>query len=192
MLLRQSILEGIAERRIDRVFRRWRRPTVKPGGTLKTAIGLLRIETIEAIAESSLTASDARHSGHASLAELEAELAAYPEGTLYRIGLRLEGPDPRLALRETTTLSDADWRALSVKLSRLDQGGAHGPWIRRVLEVIAANPRERALDLSRRLGLPKDWLKINIRKLKNLGLTISHETGYAISPRGAQVLALLK
>jgi hypothetical protein len=46
----------------------------------------------------------------------------------------------------------------------------------------------RAADLARMLGREKDWLKINIRKLKNLGLTISHETGDEISPLGKVVL----
>ena len=169
MLLRQVILQGIADGRINRVFRRWRRPTVKTDGTLKTAVGLLRIDSLEQIAESSLTANDARRSGHASLAELEAELAAHPDGTLYRIRLHLEGPDPRLALREATALSDQEWRILLAKLARLDQGGTHGPWTHRVLDAIAAHPRERAVDLSLRLALPKEWLKPNIRKLKTSG-----------------------
>lgn len=192
MLLRQATLHRIAAGSVDLVFRRWRRPSVKAGGTLQTAAGLLRIAALEKISESSLTTSDARRSGHASLAQLKAELASCPDGTLYRIELHWEGPDPRLALRETTTLSDEQWLALSAKLARLDHGGAHGPWTRRVLAAIAAHPRERAVDLAQRLTLPKEWLKVNIRKLKNLGLTISHETGYAISPRGSQALKRLE
>jgi hypothetical protein len=34
MLLKRAILDGIADGRISLVFRRWRRPTVKKGGTL--------------------------------------------------------------------------------------------------------------------------------------------------------------
>ncbi|GAA4173979.1 hypothetical protein GCM10022218_17670 [Sphingobacterium ginsenosidimutans] len=38
----------------------------------------------------------------------------------------------------------------------------------------------------------KEWLKLNIRKLKNLGLTISHTVGYEISPLGERFIQLLE
>lgn len=40
------------------------------------------------------------------------------------------------------------------------------------------------MDLAAITGFEKIWLKLNIRKLKNLGLTISHEIGYELSPLG--------
>jgi hypothetical protein len=46
-------------------------------------------------------------------------------------------------------------------------------------------------DEAKKTGFEKAWLKINIRKLKNLGLTISHNPGYTLSPRGKAYLALL-
>ncbi|MEM7550324.1 MAG: hypothetical protein AAF363_11640 [Bacteroidota bacterium] len=36
----------------------------------------------------------------------------------------------------------------------------------------------------------KEWLKLNIRKLKNLGLTISHNPRYEISPLGIAYIEL--
>ena len=50
-------------------------------------------------------------------------------------------------------------------------------------------PGRRAADIATDVGLPRDELKIRIRRLKALGLTISLETGYEISPRGAAYLA---
>ena len=47
MLLKLEVLEAIKARRIDLQFRRWTRPSVKPGGTLKTRLGLLRIGRID-------------------------------------------------------------------------------------------------------------------------------------------------
>jgi hypothetical protein len=44
-----------------------------------------------------------------------------------------------------------------------------------------------AATIARQIGFEKDWLKINIRKLKNLDLTISHDPGYTLSPRGVAV-----
>ena len=38
-------------------------------------------------------------------------------------------------------------------------------------------------DLAKKADAEKEWLKINVRKLKNLGLTISHQPGYELSPR---------
>ncbi|WP_294276703.1 hypothetical protein [uncultured Chryseobacterium sp.] len=40
-------------------------------------------------------------------------------------------------------------------------------------------------------GFEKEWLKLNIRKLKNMGLTISHTVGYEISPLGSEYLKKL-
>lgn len=37
----------------------------------------------------------------------------------------------------------------------------------------------------------KEWLKLNVRKLKGLGLTISHEPGYSLSPRGEVYLSII-
>ena len=44
MLIRREFLEKIASGNVDLAFRRWRRPTVKSGGRLRTAIGMLAIE----------------------------------------------------------------------------------------------------------------------------------------------------
>ena len=57
--------------------------------------------------------------------------------------------------------------------------------------AIKENPELKAMDLSIKLDREKDWLKINVRKLKNLGLTISHEQGYTLSPRGAKFMKII-
>jgi hypothetical protein len=44
MLLKQETLRGIEGGTITVAFRRWRRPTVKAGGTLLTPIGQLAVE----------------------------------------------------------------------------------------------------------------------------------------------------
>jgi hypothetical protein len=52
------------------------------------------------------------------------------------------------------------------------------------LEVIAASPGVRAADLAARLGRETAPFKLDVRKLKALGLTLSLEVGYRLSPRG--------
>jgi hypothetical protein len=41
------------------------------------------------------------------------------------------------------------------------------------------------------VGIDKPTFKNDVRKLKTLGLTISHSPGYELSPRGRAVLAHL-
>jgi hypothetical protein len=53
-----------------------------------------------------------------------------------------------------------------------------------VLDAIAAHPATRAPDLAASFGRETAPFKIDVRKLKNLGLTISLTVGYRLSPRG--------
>ena len=87
MLFRQNSLDGIREGRITLAFRRWRRPTVRTGGTLMLPIGQLQIMEVRQIAEDDITDADARRAGYASRQALREELAGRTEGTLYRIEL---------------------------------------------------------------------------------------------------------
>lgn len=192
MLIRRPILDGIKAGTVKFAFRRWRRPTVKDGSSLKTAIGLLRIDQVSAVPLSSIGEREARLAGHGDLEELKAELAARDGGAIYRIRFHFEGPDPRIKLSKDADLSPADIESLTAKLERYDKVGPYGPWTRRVMEAIRSKPQERAGSLAQSLGFPKEWLKTNIRKLKNLGLTVSLETGYELSPRGKRLLASKK
>ena len=54
----------------------------------------------------------------------------------------------------------------------------------RYLDLIADNPQRRAPDLAELEGRDTAPFKIDVRKLKALGLTISHPVGYELSPRG--------
>lgn len=192
MLIRQTILKSIAAGDVRCAFRRWRRPTVKTGGTLKTSIGVVRIDAVTKIPVASITAQDARNAGYETREELLGELAERSGGSIYRIDLHFEGADPRIALRERTDMPAAELDELRQKLARFDASSPHGPWTLQVLEAIRKHPKERAGDLAAALGVPKEWLKVSVRKLKNLGLTISHEPGYEVSPRGLRLLEELK
>jgi hypothetical protein len=55
--------------------------------------------------------------------------------------------------------------------------------------MIAANEAVRAPDLAARVGLDTPRFKRRVRQLKGLGLTISLDVGYRISPRGRAFLA---
>jgi hypothetical protein len=190
MLFRQDSLDGIRDGRITLAFRRWRRPTVRTGGTLMLPIGQLRIVEVRRIAEDDITDKDARRAGYASRQVLLEELSGRAEGTLYRIELGALGPDPRIALRMRESLSDGELAALSGKLAKLDANAPGGPWTRRVLELIRDNPAVRAGDLCQAVQMERLPFKAYVRKLKALGLTESLEVGYRLSPRGEALLSV--
>lgn len=185
MLFKQHILDGIAAGRVTLAIRRWRRPTVKAGGTLHTPAGLLAIDEVCKVTLRALTDAHARTAGFASLDELHADIEAQREGQLYRIGFHIAGADPRIALRDNDAFSANQLAALLAKLARLDKAGA---WTQATLQAIADHEGRRAGDLADMLGRDKNWLKLHIRKLKNLGLAESLGTGYRISPRGKVAL----
>jgi hypothetical protein len=147
---------------------------------------VLEFTTVEPVDEAALTPEDAAAAGVADLDALRK--AQVGEGSLYRVGVRLAGPDPRVALRAKRRLSAADRAELAARLDRLDRASRHGPWTRAVLDLIAENPGVRAPDLAARLGRETLPFKRDVRKLKELGLTESLEVGYRLSPRGRAYL----
>jgi hypothetical protein len=182
VLFRQDVLRRIGEGEVTLAFRRWRRPSVKAGGTLRTRAGVLAIDSVEMVEENEVTEPDARRAGAESR---EAVLQEGPqERPLYRIEFRLAGPDPRIALRERADISPGERAEIDARLSRLDAASRHGPWTRKVLELIAAQPGTRAPDLAASLGRETAPFKADVRKLKELGLTESLQVGYRLSPRG--------
>lgn len=188
MLLKRTILDGIADGRISLVFRRWRRPTVKKGGTLNTAIGVLAIDDIALIDARAIADQGSIQAGYATLTALKAELSKRTEGDIYRIAVRRVGADPRIALRADNRLSDEDFAVILARLERLDR---ESPWTSRMLDVIAAHPTTRAADLAAMFGQETAAFKVKVRKLKALGLTESLDRGYRLSPRGMAVRAHL-
>ena len=191
MLLKRETLEGIAEGRITLAFRRWKRPTVRAGGELRTAIGVLAIGAVDAITEGDITEADARSAGYPARDALIADLNRRPEGDLHRVALHLAGDDPRTALREQDMLDDDAIATIAERLDRFDRSSRHGPWTEAVLRLIETSPGVRAPDLAASLGRETQPFKRDVRKLKELGLTESLEVGYRLSPRGRAWLATL-
>ena len=189
MILTPGELDGLRQGTITRAYRRWRRPTVKTGGTLLTAAGQLEIRAVEPVALEAIAEHDAQAAGYPSRAALVAEVTRRAEGTLYRIDFGALGADPRVALRQQATLTDGEREDLRARLLRLDARAESGAWTRRALEAIRDHPGLRAADLCRQVGQERLVFKTNVRKLKALGLTESLEVGYRLSPRGAAVLA---
>lgn len=179
MLFKADLTDRIARGEVTVAFRSWRRPTVKPGGTLITLAGQLEIVSVDPIDPAAVTDADARRAGFADAAAVRAFLD--PARTPYRIEFRLRGEDPRIALRNDAVVDDADRAALDRKLSDDDL---------RALHAIAERPATAARLLAADLGVDKDRLKVRIRRMKGFGLTESLGTGYRLSPRGRTYLGL--
>ncbi|MGV3491443.1 MAG: hypothetical protein ACO1OG_08990 [Devosia sp.] len=187
MLFRTKDLDAIFAGTCTLAFRRWKRPTVKVGGTVRTQHGLVAIDAIEPIDAESVTEADAIAAGYTNRAGVLAMFAAQ-EGTCYRITLHPAGTaDPRDELRETIP-DAAELAKLLTKLTKLD---AAAPWTKATLQLIASRPGTVSTTLAQAIGLERDVFKDNVRKLKALGLTISLDVGYRLSPRGEAVLANL-
>jgi hypothetical protein len=185
MLLNRRTLDGIAAGEIDLAFRRWKRPTVKAGGTLRSRAGVLAFDVVEPTSERRITAEDARRAGFGSKAELLRSLR--PEGRLYRIQFRRIGDDPRTALRQRAEITPAERAEIDERLGRMDRT-RDAPWTRQLLELIDERPGTHAEQLAASLGREKLPFKRDVRKLKELGLTESLLIGYRLSPRGRAYL----
>ncbi len=188
MLFKNDVLAAIATGNVTLAFRRWQKPSVRAGGTLRTAAGVLSIDAIDAVDAVGLTNEDAACSGHSSLDVLLADIKGQRAGALYRIAFHLAGDDPRVALRDITDFGPNDHEDLRQRLITFD---GESPWTLQTLRLIASREGITAGELAASIGFEKAALKQKIRKLKELGLTESLQSGYRISPRGRAFLAAI-
>jgi len=188
VLLTRAVADGIRDGLVTAVFRRWDAPRVRVGGTQRTVAGVIRFTSVERVADGSLTEDDARGAGMASLAALHAANRRGRGAQVYRIGVTFDRPDERVALRAALP-TPAEIAEIAAALDRMDRGRRTGPWTREILTLIEANPGVRAPDLAASLGRETTPFKLDVRKLKELGLTHSLDVGYELSPRGAAFLA---
>jgi hypothetical protein len=190
MIFKLNQLRGIKSGKIAHAFRRWEKPNVKTGSTMKTAVGVICVTDIEPVKENSITKYDATKAGYESVDLLMKDLNKGTVGTIYRVKLKYISEDPRLALREKTDLTDGEYQKFKTKLERLDK--TRGPWVMKVMKLIKQYPERRAAELAEIMQMDKLDFKVNVRKLKNLGLTISHEIGYSLSPLGEVIMERLQ
>lgn len=191
MLFKNDVLRKIAAGDVTLAFRRWRRPTVRAGGRLRTVVGELDIREVAPVAVDGISADDARRAGFDTREQLVAALAGPEDRTVYRIAFAYHGADPRIALRDEAHLEKAQLSDLVARLDRLDRGGGGPAWTGPVLALIGRFPGRRAADLAAEVGMETPTFKRRVRRLKELGLTESLDIGYRLSPRGDRVLAHL-
>ena len=174
MLFTADAAAGIADGSITVTYRRWRRPQAVVGGRYRTPGGFVVVDAVEVVPVDAVPAGF--------------PLRGDPGLPITRITFHRDDDDhdPRAALADDT---DLDVDALSARLARMDRTARTGPWTQATLEAIEASPGRRAADLAAALGRERDGWKRDVRRLKELGLTLSLEVGYRLSARGAAYLA---
>ncbi len=190
MLIPARFREPIERGEVTLTFRRWKRCQVVAGHTYRTAAGRIVVDAVEVVDPDAITTADAPTCRlRVRRPTCVAILPATADLPTYRIQLHAAGDDdPRATLAASAAL--AEERAdIDRRLGRLDSASRHGPWTHAVLQVIAGNPGVRAPDLAQKFGRETQPFKLDVRKLKNLGLTLGLRVGYRLSPRGEAYLS---
>lgn len=192
LLFQKRFHAGLVSGAVTVTLRRWKKPHVRAGGRYRChPIGVLEVDRVDRVRPVAVSEEDARRSGFESRSELLAYIAAGPDGPLgtdeelWRIELHHGGDGDRVAQALDDRLSAEDVQVLSRRFERM------GDWALPTLRLIARSPRVAASKLAARLGRERDPFKVDVRKLKRLGLTQSFEVGYELSPRGRAFLARL-
>jgi hypothetical protein len=189
VLFEKRLQNGLRDGSIRLVFRRWRRPQVVAGRRYHSPIGLVEVDAI-ALADEPISAEDAAAAGYGSPERLLADLKGSADAPLYRIELHASREaDPRDELARAERLGETELARLQQRLARLDRGRA---WTVATLRAIQERPGTRAGDLAVDLGWQeRQEFKLQVRKLKALGLTLSLPVGYRLAPRGQAYLDAL-
>ena len=191
LLFKKPFWDGLQRGAITLTYRRWQKPHVRPGGRYRChPIGVLEVDAIELVPVATITEDDARRAGFETRAALVAYLEELgplaPTTEVYRVALHHGGDGDRVELALDDQLAADDIAAIRARLSRLDKPKA---WTRRTLALIEQHPRVAASRLAKMVRRETAPFKVDVRKLKKLGLTQSFEVGYEISPRGRAYLA---
>ncbi len=196
MLFQKRFHHGLREGTITRTFRAWKGPRVKVGGVYRfSPTDAVEVDGVEQRSLGSISDAEARRAGFSDAAALidvlrrTAPARLTSRSKVYRVLFHHVPVGPTRRPTDGFAPSADD---LAAGLERMDQRSRHGPWTRQVLELIERNPRIAASRLAPSVGSETRPFKANVRKLKKLGLTVSHETGYELSPLGRACLARLR
>jgi hypothetical protein len=189
MLFEVRFRDAVQDGSVTVTFRRWKRVQAIAGHRYRTAVGMIEVEQVDVVDPATITNADAKRSGYPSADAVRTDLRGTDDLPVYRVRFHaVHEPDPRDELAATGDLSVDDIAEITKRLDRLDRASSSGPWTRATLALIAERPEVRAGDLADAVGRERAPFKLDVRKLKNLGLTLSLPVGYRISPRGRAYL----
>ncbi|MDX6249431.1 MAG: hypothetical protein QOF10_2791 [Kribbellaceae bacterium] len=194
MLFAGSDRDGVADGRITTAYRRWSEARVVEGRIYRTNAGRIEVESVREVNPDLIADNDADviAADRQNAKDVRRRLRGNEDWPTFLIKFHLvEGPDPRDELAAQTDLSADDLEDLKARLAKLDDLSRHGAWTTDTLRLIESKPATRAGDLAAEVGRDLAGFKLDVRKLKNLGLTHSLETGYELSPRGQAFISSL-
>jgi len=193
VLFEKRLRDGIHSGRITLAFRRWQRSQVVAGHRYRTGLDLVEAVAVDVIAAGDIDSAQARAAGYATIEELLDGLRGSPDLPLHRVRFRrLDETDPRDALAAAAALTEDEIASVAARLARMDEASKRGPWTIAVLGQIADRPGVSSAVIAGALGWVRADFKLHVRRLKELGLTISLDVGYRLSPRGAAYLAAVQ
>jgi hypothetical protein len=185
--------ERVVAGEITVTWRLWKYPHVKPGKLYASGFaagGAIAVEEVREVLAREITDADAREVGHPDARALIDYARSHtgrtvtPDTVLYRVQFHFEQeapPRPEYSLAEVTR-----------RVERLDKASRTGPWTLQTLRLIEENPGVVARVLAGEFGMPRDEFKVNVRKLKALGLTLSLPVGYELTELGQAYLDSLE
>lgn len=189
MLFTGDAAKDLASGKVTITFRTWSRPQAKAGGHYRTCGLLLEVDSISLVALDSVGDFDARRAGFLDAGALRTKFHGQGhDGEVWRVEFRCLGPDDRIARRNDASLDASKLAKIETRLERFDKASKTGAWTRQTLRLIEGRPGVVSTVLARLMRLDRAAFKLNVRKLKELGLTESLEVGYRLSPLGAAVL----
>lgn len=194
LLFQKRFHAGIVDGAVRLTFRLWEKPHVKSGGRYRVhPIGVVEVKDVTRVTVADISEPDALAGGFTSLDELLAYMAPVAKKPLtkttpvFRVEFIHGGDGDRVEGALESELTEA---ALGELVKRVDRLEREGKWVRKVMELIGKHPRVAASQLAKKLRRETEPFKIDVRKLKKLGLTQSFEVGYEVSPRGKRFLEL--
>lgn len=191
MLFQRRFHERIRSGDVRCTVRIWQRPRVKVGGRYALGDGAVVVDRIHETRLDDVTPALARQCGFASLVDL-LKTAKHGAGErVFVIDFHYDGKAKARLEPATQMVSAAELARVAERLDAMDRRAKGGPWTEATLRAIGARPGVPAAKLARSLGRPRDELKRDVRKLKNIGLTFSLEIGYRLTPKGEALLERL-
>ncbi|TAK67999.1 MAG: ASCH domain-containing protein [Dehalococcoidia bacterium] len=191
LMFRREDRERVARGEITVTFRLWKSAHVRAGKTYESGFGRIEVEDVRVIPAAMISEDDIGPSGCDDVAAIR-ELAGEhtkaqvgPDTLLHRVQFRFIG-DGAMPIEPRTPI---DMELVAARLERMDRLAPRGPWTLAALRMIERRPRAAARLLAAELGYETLDFKRNVRKLKALGLTISHEAGYELSDGGRAYVA---
>ena len=185
--------QRVANGEIIVTWRLWKYAHVKAGKLYATGFpfgGAIAVEDVREVRSADVTDDDAREVGQLDARSLieyarsHTGRAVEADTMLYRVQFHFETeapPKPEYSLEE-----------VSKRLERLDKASRTGAWTLPTLRLIEESPGVVSRHLAPEIGMARDDFKLNVRKLKNLGLTLSLPVGYELTELGQSYLDLFE